>query len=179
MKTILAVAVTLTIASAAAQDVHYQEQVKFGDQMVTLKIVSAQPLSNSSGWVDPILREQDPETKAQGLFWRGYGDGLEELSNLREQAGDLTGAYAYQYAHSELAKFNERYWVKAFPKWQATAQEKAEEQRLWNKVSKPHYASIHKELTRLGQKLTAEDRKAAIFQAAQILRDNPNCCMEL
>ena len=168
MKITPAIALVLAVTSAAAQEIRYQKQVNFGDESVSLKVSNAYVLAERAELVQDLetrfLSASDPEAKEQiaRQLWE-YGDGemLYEISRAHEKRMDLVGAYAHLYALNELAKFN------------------AKRQPPEAKVRGPFFNGIQEELEQLGMRMSPEQRRAAIRQAAQIVRDNPNCCLPM
>ena len=163
MKAAIAITLALVAASASTQEIRFEEQVKFGDEIVTLNITEGTTICDQEERVS-LRREFHDETEsfererlAQQLLYCGDGESLWPLSQEAERRSDLVSAYAHMNLLGEYAKLN----AKRGPP--------AGQDEAWDKVQlQSFYPSIHKEVARLDKLISAEQRKAAIKQAAAL-----------
>ena len=107
------------------------------------------------------------------MRWEEFGEApaLQTLATFHLDRGDYVSGYACLYATDKIAKW---YAVTVTPdfkpapgagKWQPAGP-----------VLKQIFASIEAKMNLVGEKVTATQRAQGVKLAAQIVRDNPNCC---
>jgi hypothetical protein len=164
MKSIVATIVLLSLSTAACgKDVRFQETQSFGTEPVTMRITNAydtcpdaKVLSNQLAMTADTVEQ---ERLAQRLWECGDSWMLLDLAAFAERRADLVGAYANLYAANRIVKTSLRYNPKGL------------------EVRGQVHSAIAGDIARLDKKLTDAQRASAIRRAAQLIRDNPNCCM--
>lgn len=148
--------------------------VAFGDEAVTLKFNTAPSEELYRLWSatneasDPIEQE-----RLLRIRWEDHGEAiaLQSLANHHLERGDLIQAYAHRYAVDRLAKW--------YAEVTANGLEPVPGGGRYlppGPLMKQHFAEIAADVELLGKELTASQRKAGIKLAAELIRNNPNCC---
>jgi hypothetical protein len=168
--TLTAVILALTVASATADLLPtHRTKVKFGNEEVELKFSYAGADRAAQLWDESEAATTPAE---QERVWRmrweemGEGTALQSLASHEEQRGNFVSAYAHLYAADRIAK-----WY--------TASVKTKSAQGWQPVGpvmQSFFDEVEADMNRVGEKLTPSQRAQGIKLAAQIIRDNPNCC---
>lgn len=164
MRMQVAIAAALAAGVCSSQTVRHKEVATFGSQQVELRVVSEQTLfPEDTSAVERLAGEKDPaeQERLSRIEWeKGEASYLYFLADFAERRGDYVAAYAHAYALRELSKLNARV-------------------NPPGKVRGKAFAIYANRVNQLGKKLSSSQRAAAVQQAAQLVRDNPNCCFAM
>jgi hypothetical protein len=157
-----AVIAALAAGAALAQPSHHRA-VQFGDEMVTLKLSHAPFDQERHRLWDASVEATDPveQERLWRVRWEDYGEAvaLQSLSIYHLERGDLVLGYAHLYAVDKIAK------------WHASVAPIEP-----GPILKRHFAEIEADMALVGRELTESQRQAGVALAAELIRNNPNCC---
>ena len=162
---VTAAVLTVIVSSSVLAAPNYERAVKFGDEVVTLKLSNVPPSPELDRLWDATNEAADPieQERLYRIRWEDYGEtiSLLNLSMYYLERGDLVSAYARMYAVDKIAKW----YVSVSP---AAVKPGPLRKRL--------YLSMEQQLELVGSKLTESQREAGEKLAAVLVRNNPNCC---
>lgn len=161
MNIILAIAV----ASALVLPSHHLE-VPFDGEIVTLKFSNVPSSPDQEALQEAINGAKDPveQERLTRMKWEDYGDSLAfyNLAAYHLERGDLVSGYAHLYGAEKIAEWST-----------SVSMRKPGPILMW------WHSEIAADLAQVASAMTPSQRKAGAKMAAQLIRNNPNCCTAL